>query len=79
MVVVAGFTFTATPLVTEPMPGVIAPVPPVNTAVKVVPFPPAVIVEASDVKLLIVGAAAFTVTVAVCVIAVPAAGVTVSV
>lgn len=60
------------------MPGVMTPVPPANTAVRLVPFPPAVIVDARGVKLVIVGAG-YTVTVACCVIALPTGGVTVSV
>ena len=47
-------------------------------AVRLVPFPPAVIVDARGVKLVIVGAG-YTVTVACCVIALPTGGVTVSV
>ena len=51
---VAGVTVTAIPLVTVPMPLLIAPVPPEKTAVNVVEFP-AVIVAAPAVKLLITG------------------------
>jgi len=77
-VVTVGLTGTEFPLVTEMLPGVMTPVPPANTAVRVVPPPPAVIVDAADVKLVIVGAG-YTVTVACCVIAVPTGGVTVRV
>jgi hypothetical protein len=45
-------------------PGVIIPVPPVKTPVKLA-APPAVIVAGEAVKLVIAGAAEFTVTVAV--------------
>jgi hypothetical protein len=74
-VVVVGLTLTAVPLVTGRFPGVITPVPPAKTAVRLV-LPPAVIVVGLAPKLVIVGAVGtgFTVTIAVCVIAVPAAG-----
>jgi hypothetical protein len=58
--------------VTARFPGVITPVPPAKTAVRLA-LVPAVIVDALDVKLVIDGAVV-TVTVAVCVIAVPTAG-----
>jgi hypothetical protein len=76
-VVVVGVTWSAFPLVTVSLPGVITPVPPVKTAVKLT-VAPAVIDEWSAVKLTMVGAG-YTVTVACCAIAVPAGGVTVSV
>jgi hypothetical protein len=79
VVVVVGLTFNGTPLVTVVLPGVITPTPLANTAVRFAPtLPPAVIVDGLDAKLVIVGART-TVTVAVCVIAVPAEGVTVRV
>ena len=70
-----GVTVTAVPLVAERLPGVITPVPPANTAVNM-ELDPASIVAGFAAKLEI---AAFTVTVVVCVIAVPVVGVTVSV
>jgi hypothetical protein len=77
VVVVAGLTLTAVPLVAARLPGVITPVPPANTAVRL-ELPPAVIVAGAATKLVIVGAA-FTVTVAVSVTADPLEGVTVRV
>ena len=62
-------------------PGVITPVPPLNTPVRLAE-PPAVIVVGLAMKLVIVGAAGpveFTVTVAVCVTATPTEFVTASV
>jgi hypothetical protein len=77
VVVVAGLTLTAVPLVAARLPGVITPVPLANTAVKL-ELPPAPIIAGVATKLLIVGAGT-TVTVAVCVTAAPLEGVTVSV
>jgi hypothetical protein len=77
-VVVVGLTGTRFPLVTGIFPGIITPVPPVNMAVRLVPLPPAVIPDGLAVKLTMAGAG-YTVTVACCVITVPAAGVTVRV
>jgi hypothetical protein len=59
-------------------PGVITPVPLAKTPVKL-DVPPAVIVAGLAAKLVIVGAAGFTVTVAVCWVITPAELVTVSV
>ena len=74
-----GLTLTAVPLVTARLPGVITPVPPANTAVRLL-LPPAVIVAGFATKLVIVGTtAAFSVIVAVGVIAAPLEGVTVRV
>jgi len=80
MVVALGLTLTAIPLVAGVFPGVITPVPPVKTAIRVV-LAPAVIVGDAAVKLVIDGVVTkgVTVTVAVCVTAVPVVGVTVSV
>jgi hypothetical protein len=77
VVVPAGEMVTCCPLVTVPMLLSMLPVPPVKTAVSLVEVP-AVIVGASDVKLVIDGAAT-TVTVVCAVAVVPAAFVTVSV
>jgi hypothetical protein len=77
VVVTIGETEVGAPLDTAMFPGVITPEPPANTPVRVVDVP-AVIGDAAAVKLVIVGAAT-TVTAAVCVVAVPAAFVTVSV
>jgi hypothetical protein len=74
-------TLTAVPLVAVRKPGVIIPVPPVKTPVKLVD-PPAAIDVGFAVKLVIVGAAgtiAFTVTVAVIEAVTPAELVTVRV
>lgn len=78
MVVAAGVTATAVPLVTGILPGVITPVPPEKTAVRFEDMP-AVIVGRLATKLAIAGGAGFTVIVTVCVTAVPPVGVTVSV
>jgi hypothetical protein len=79
VVVAVGLTLTGVPLVTARLPGVITPVPPEKTAVRL-ELPPALIVVGVAVKLVITGpVAAVTVTVAVCVTAVPLVGVTVSV
>ena len=59
------------------LPGVITPVPPVKVAVRLELCPEPMVVRLA-VKLVMTGAAT-TVTVAVCVTAVPAVGVTVSV
>lgn len=77
VVVAAGLTLTAVPLVTAIFPGVITPVPLAKTAVRL-ELPPTVIVDGLATKLVIVGAG-ITVIVAVCVTAVPLVGVTVSV
>jgi hypothetical protein len=77
VVVADGLTITGVPLVTARFPGVITPVPFANTAVRLV-LAPTVMVAGLAAKLLIVGAGV-TVTVAVCVTAVPLEGVTVSV
>ena len=78
MVVLAGLTVTAVPLVAERSPGVITPVPPEKTPVRLEDCP-AVMVAGLAVKLVIAAATGFTVTVTVWVIAVPVVGVTVSV
>ena len=75
--VTAGETVTAVPLVTAPTLLLTLPVPPLNTAVKVVE-PPTVIIAAAGVKLVIAGAAT-TVTVTCFVAVVFAAFVTVKV
>lgn len=54
VVVVAGLTLTGVPLVTGILPGVITPVPLVNTPVRFV-LDPAVIVDGLAVKLVMVG------------------------
>jgi hypothetical protein len=77
MVVVVGLTFTAFPLVTARLPGVITPVPPAKTAVTLA-LVPEVIVAGLAPKLVIDGGTT-TVTVAVWVAAGPLAGVTVRV
>jgi hypothetical protein len=71
-----GETLTAVPLVTVVFPGVITPVPLAKTPVRLA-VAPAVIVAGLAVKLVIVGARGFTVTVAVCATAPPALFVTV--
>jgi hypothetical protein len=76
--VTEGETLTGDPLVAGRLPGVIMPVPLAKTPVRLVE-PPAVIDAGLAVKLVIVGGAGVTVTVAVCVIAGPVAGVTVRV
>ena len=75
--VAVGLTLTAVPLVAGILPGVITPVPPAKTPVRLV-LAPAVIVAGLAAKLVIVGAGT-TVTVTVCVTAAPLDGVTVSV
>jgi hypothetical protein len=62
-VVAAGLTLTAVPLVAARLPGVITPVPPTKTPVRLV-LPPTEIVAGTAVKLVIAGIG-FTVTVAV--------------
>ena len=57
MVDTVGLTLTATPLVAGKLPGVMTPVPPENTPVRVV-LPPAVIVVEAAVKLEIEGGGA---------------------
>jgi hypothetical protein len=80
VVVAVGLTVTAVPLVAARLPGVITPVPFAKTPVKVA-LVPAVMVVGLVTKLVIVGGgvAGLTVTVAVAVMAVPLAGVTVRV
>lgn len=80
-----GLTEMGVPLVTEMLPGVTTPVPPLKTAVKVVLLPASMVgvpetTVALDVKLVIRGAEV-TVTVVVCVMAAAGSpgGVTVSV
>jgi hypothetical protein len=63
VVVVAGLTLNDVPLVAARLPGVITPVPPAKTAVRL-ELPPALIVAGAATKLVIVGAG-FTVIVAV--------------
>jgi hypothetical protein len=77
-VVAEGDTFTAVPVVTARLPGVITPLPFEKTPVRLA-LPPAAIVVGLAVKLAIAGAEALTVTVAVRVTASPAESVTVSV
>jgi len=76
--VAVGETETAAPLVAGRLPGVIMPVPPENVAVRFEDWP-ALMVEGLATKLEMVGVTGFTVTVTVCVTAVPVAGVTVRV
>jgi len=71
-VVAVGLTLTCVPLVTVRLPGVITPVPPAKTPVRFVLAPYAIDGELAT-KLVIV-AAAFTVTMTVCVAGVPPAG-----
>ena len=78
MVVAVGVTVTAVPLVAERLPGVMTPVPPENTPVRL-EVCPTVMVAGLAVKLVIVGGAGFTVIVTVAVTADPLEGVTVSV
>lgn len=79
MVVVVGLTLTATPVVTEILPGVITPEPPEKVAVRLEPVvDPASMVAGLAVKLVMAGAGS-TDTCTVWVTAVPTAGVTVRV
>jgi hypothetical protein len=71
-----GETLTDVPLIAVISPGVITPAPPAKTPVKL-DVPPAVIVAGLATKLVIAGAAAFTVTVAVCATELPEVFVTV--
>ena len=64
VVVCAGVTLTAFPLVTERLPGIITPVPPLNTPVRFTGLP-AVTVWGLAVKLVIASGTGFTVTVTV--------------
>jgi hypothetical protein len=65
VVVAVGFTLTGVPLVTARLPGVITPVPPEKSAVRLA-LPPALIVVGLAAKLVITGVtAAVTVTIAV--------------
>lgn len=67
MVLAVGLTFTAVPLVTGKLPGVMTPVPLAKTAVRA-ELPPAVIVAGLAVKLVMEGAGdTVTVTVLVAV------------
>lgn len=77
MVVEVGLTLTAVPLVTETFPGVMTPVPPENTAVRL-ELDPASMVAGAAAKLSMAGAAS-TVTEVVAVTSLPEDGVTVSV
>ena len=74
--VAVGLTLTAVPLVTGILPGVISPVPPAKTAVRL-ELLPEVIPSGLAAKLVITEPV--TVTVTVCVTAVPVVGVTVRV
>jgi len=74
---VVGLTLTGVPLVTEIFPGVIMPVPPVKSPVRLELLPPAIVVGAA-VKLEMTGTGS-TVTVASFVAGVPPFGVTVKV
>jgi len=76
--VTEGETLTGVPLVAGRFPGVMTPVPLVKIPVRLVE-PPTVMPAGLALKLVIVGVAGLTVTIAVCVIAVPLEGVTVSV
>jgi hypothetical protein len=76
-VVVVGLTLTATPLVAGRFPGVITPVPLLKIAVRS-ELPPEEIEVGFAKKLVIVGTGS-TVTIVVCVTALPEVGVTVSV
>ena len=76
--VCVGETLTGVPMVAGRLPGVIMPVPLAKTPVRLVE-PPAVIDAGLAVKLVMVGATGFTVTVTVCVTAGPMTGVTVRV
>jgi hypothetical protein len=76
-VVAVGVTLTAVPEVTLRLPGVITPTPFAKTAVRLA-LPPAEIAGGVATKLVITGSGS-TVTVTVCVTAVPLVGVTVSV
>ena len=78
VVVADGVTLTAVPLVAVMFPGVITPVPPLKTPVRMAD-PSDVIVVGLAVKLVIFGETGFTVTVTVFETAVPAEFVTVSV
>ena len=75
--VTVGLTGTAVPLVTARPPGMIMPVPPEKTAVRL-ELAPAVMVVGLATKLVIAGAGS-TVTETVCVAAAPTTGVTVRV
>jgi hypothetical protein len=76
-VVAVGVTFTGVPLVTGRLPGVITPVPPEKTAVRL-ELPPTGIVSGLATKLVIAGGG-YTVTVTVWLTEAPLEGVTVSV
>ena len=74
-----GLTLTAEPLVAVMLPGVITPVPPVKTAVKLLLAPEAIDVGLAVKLVIVTVVAGVTVTLTVCVTAVPVVGVTVSV
>ena len=76
--VVLGETLTGDPLVAGRFPGVITPVPLAKTPVRLAGLPD-VTLAGLAMKLVMVGGVGVTVTVAVCVIAGPVAGVTVRV
>jgi hypothetical protein len=76
-VVVDGVTWTAVPVVTVRLPGVMTPEPPVKTAVRL-DVEPAGMVDGMATKLVMAGTGS-TVTVTVEVAAVPTVGVTVRV
>jgi len=78
VVVAVGLTETPVPLVAERLPGVMTPVPPAKTPVRLEDWP-AVMAAGLALKLVIDGPAGFTVIVAVAVTAGPLEGVTVSV
>jgi len=80
VVVAVGLTVTAVPLASGRLPGVITPVPPVNTPVSVALVPETMLAGVAVKLVMLAGATAgLTVTVAVCVTGVPPDGVTVSV
>jgi hypothetical protein len=76
--VTVGETLTGVPLVAGRLPGVIIPVPPAKIPVRLLE-PPDGMDAGLAVKLVMVGTAGVTVTVTVCVTAVPLEGVTVRV
>jgi hypothetical protein len=78
VVLAVGLTETGVPLVTEMLPGVITPVPPVKVAVRL-ELEPTVMVVGLAVKLVIDGGGELTVTVAAKVAVRPVGEVTVSV
>jgi ABC-type nickel/cobalt efflux system permease component RcnA len=78
VVIVVGLTLTAVPLVTEILPGLMTPVPPEKTAVRL-ELVPVSMVGGAATKLVMMAGTALTVTVVVAVTASPLLGVTVSV